>query len=208
MLPMGVHRRLQELPRAHARQLNRILERQKYAFAGARLRVHLQQILPLVDHFAGGNGVLRPARQHIRKRTFAGAVRPHNRMHLADVHGEAYALQNLGVVDGDLQVAYVQQGGVVVHCVSHLFAVVSLSVAFHSMAFHRHFSGVSALWVVRCRRVALMDCAYGLPSRVLYNGRAFTWLRRGGFAGGGIFARMLTYCRTSSMARRTAALFL
>ena len=68
------------------------------------VRLHLQEILAVVEHLAVGDLVLLLAGEHVGERRFAGAVRPHDGVHLAGVHGEVDAVQDFLAVDFDVQV--------------------------------------------------------------------------------------------------------
>ena len=50
-----------------------------------------EQILAVVEHLAAGHLVAVAAGQHLRQRALAGAVRPHDRVHLARLHREVDA---------------------------------------------------------------------------------------------------------------------
>ena len=44
-----------------------------------------------------------------RQRRFAGAVRPHDRVHFALVHGQRQPVEDLALLDTDLQVFHFKQ---------------------------------------------------------------------------------------------------
>ena len=65
--------------------LHRILEREEDPRLRALFGLHLEQILAVVRDRAAGDLVRRIAGQHLRERALAGAVRPHDGVHLAGV---------------------------------------------------------------------------------------------------------------------------
>ena len=103
-LALRVERGAQERHRADAGNLDRILEGQEHAGDGALVRLHLQEVLAVVEHLALGDLVLLLAGEHVGERRFAGAVRPHDGVHLAGVHGEVDAVQDFLAADFDVQV--------------------------------------------------------------------------------------------------------
>ena len=90
-----VEGRLQEVDVADAGDLHRVLEREEHALARPVLRAHGQQVLPLVGDGAPGDLVARPPRQHVRERRLPRPVRPHDRVHLARVHGQVQPLEDV-----------------------------------------------------------------------------------------------------------------
>ena len=92
-----------------ARNFDRILERQEHALGGALVRRHLQQVFAPEQDFAVGDFIARLAGDDVRQRRFAGAVRPHDRVHLARVHGERQPMENLALLDTDLQIFHFKQ---------------------------------------------------------------------------------------------------
>ena len=68
-----------------------------------------QQVGALEQHLAAGHLVAGLAGQHMGKCRFAGAVRTHDGMDLAIVHGEVEALENLAVVNTDLKIFDIEQ---------------------------------------------------------------------------------------------------
>ena len=66
VLADGVERGLQEVGVVHAGDLDRILERQEQALAGALLGVHVEQVVALVEHRALGDFVLGACRPGCR----------------------------------------------------------------------------------------------------------------------------------------------
>ena len=65
---------------------------------------HLEQILAVVRHRAAGDLVRRIARQHLRERALARAVRAHDRVDFAGVHGEVDALEDRLIADAGFEV--------------------------------------------------------------------------------------------------------
>ena len=92
-----------------AGNFDRILERQEHALGGALVRRHFQQVLAPEQDFAAGDFIARLAGDHVRKRRFAGAVRPHDRVHLARVHGERQPMENFAILDTDFQIFHFKQ---------------------------------------------------------------------------------------------------
>src|SRR5205085_8796568 len=99
MLANGIEGGTQEVCIADAGDLDGVLESKEDPFAGPLFRVHLQQVLPLVEHLAFGHLIDLPPGQHTRERALAGAVGPHDRMDLAGVDLEADASKNYFVLD-------------------------------------------------------------------------------------------------------------
>ena len=104
VLPLRVERGLEEIGVVHAGDLDRVLERHEHAFAGALVRIHVEQILALVGHLAARDLVLGMPGQRARKRALAGPVRAHDGVHFAGVHVQIDPLQDLFAFDADLQV--------------------------------------------------------------------------------------------------------
>ncbi len=103
-LALGVQRRAQEIHGGDAGNLDRILERQEHALGGALVRRHLQQVLALEQDLAAGDLIAGLAGDDMGQRRFAGAVRPHDRVHLALVHGERKPMEDLAILDPNLQI--------------------------------------------------------------------------------------------------------
>ena len=103
-LALGVQRRAQEVHGGDAGNFDRILEREKHALGGALVRRHLEQVFALEQDFAAGDFIARLAGDDMRERRFAGAVRPHDRVHFAFVHGERQPVEDLTILDTDLQI--------------------------------------------------------------------------------------------------------
>ncbi len=78
-----IERGLQEVGVVHARNLDRVLKRHEQALARARLRIHGEQILPLVLDRTRRDLVLGMPGEHAGERALAGTVRPHDGVHLA-----------------------------------------------------------------------------------------------------------------------------
>ena len=76
---------------ADARNFDRVLEGHEDAFSRAVFRRHLKQIFAVKLHRAVGYLIIFAPRQRRRKRTFPGAVRPHDGVNFArpDVKIEA-----------------------------------------------------------------------------------------------------------------------
>ena len=104
MLALRVQRGLQKVRVVHAGDLDRVLERHEHAFARAFVRIHREQVLAVVEHFAARHLIFRVPRERAGQRALAGAVGPHDRVDLALADREVDALEDLLVVDFDLQV--------------------------------------------------------------------------------------------------------
>ena len=103
-LALRVQRGAQEIHGGDAGNFHRILERQEHALGGALVGRHLQQVFALEQDFAAGDFIARLAGDDMAQRRFAGAVRPHDRVDFALVHGERQPVENLTLLDTDLQV--------------------------------------------------------------------------------------------------------
>ena len=102
---------------AHARKLHRVLEGEEYPRPGADLRRHLQQVPALKQDLAGRDCVIRPPGQHVGQGALARAVGAHDGVHLAGIHRQVHALQDLLVFNRDVKVAYFKHG--LVHFPGH-----------------------------------------------------------------------------------------
>ena len=74
--------------------LDRILEGEKDSGLGPLLRLHVEEILALVEHRAVRHRVGRVAGEHLCQRALAGAVWTHDGMNLTGVDGEIDALED------------------------------------------------------------------------------------------------------------------
>src|SRR6266566_3888136 len=77
--------------------------------APPRLRGHREQVLPFVPHLTGGDRVGRMAGEHLSERALPRAVRPHDRMHLAGLHRQVDALEDLAALDGGVEIPNLEQ---------------------------------------------------------------------------------------------------
>ena len=109
LLALRVERGTQELDGRDAGNFQRILERQEQARGGALVGRHVEQVLAVEAHRTCRRRVVGPPGEHIGQRRFSRAVRPHDGMHLAGVHGEVEAPQNGLAVDLDVQIFNVQK---------------------------------------------------------------------------------------------------
>ena len=64
----------------------------------------LLTLAPEVLHFACGDGVARPAREHVGEGALARAVRSHDGVHLARANFERQAVEDLLALDADVQI--------------------------------------------------------------------------------------------------------
>src|SRR3546814_779267 len=108
--PDRIQRLFEEGGVRHAGDFDRVLEGQEDALAGTLLRRHLQQVLALVEHLALGCLVALAAGQHIGEGGLAGAVGPHEGVHLAGLHRQVDALQDRLAADGGVQVLDLKHG--------------------------------------------------------------------------------------------------
>jgi hypothetical protein len=107
-LALRVQRGAQEIGVVDARDLDRILEREEQPERSARLGLELEQVPALELHRARGDLVALATGQHVAQRGLAGAVRTHDRVHLARVHREREALQDFLARDPDMEVVDLQ----------------------------------------------------------------------------------------------------
>ena len=105
----GVVGQTQELAVADAGDLDRILEREEDAGTCPRFGCQLEQIAAFVQDFADRHLIRGVAGQDFCEGALARTVRPHDRVHLAALHPEVEALEDLGAIDGRVQAAHVQQ---------------------------------------------------------------------------------------------------
>ena len=103
-LAHSVHRRAQEGHGGDARNLHGVLKGEEHAGGGALGRVHGKQVLTLPGDRARGDLVVVLAGQHISERRLAGAVRPHDGVHLAGRQREVEAFEDLAAIDIDVKV--------------------------------------------------------------------------------------------------------
>jgi hypothetical protein len=99
VLARGVQARTQEVGRADARNLHRVLERQEDAFARPLFGIHVEEILAQVGDLSAGHLVRVAPGQHLRQRALSGAVGPHDGVHFPGFHGEVDPPENLPVPD-------------------------------------------------------------------------------------------------------------
>src|SRR5690606_32429150 len=71
------------------------------ALGGALGRIELENALAVVEDVALGYLIVLAARQDVRQRRLAGAVRTHDGGDLAGLHGKVQAADDLGAVFGD-----------------------------------------------------------------------------------------------------------
>src|SRR3989304_5809502 len=105
MLSDGVQCGFQEIRVRDSRDLHRILEGQEDTAASPFLRVHLEEVFSFIRYGSPGHGIDIPSGKHCCERAFSGAVGTHNRVHLARVHPEVDASQDLIAVDAGMQVS-------------------------------------------------------------------------------------------------------
>jgi hypothetical protein len=110
-LALGVQRRLEEGHGGDAGDLDRVLEGKEQACDGALVRLHVEQVLAVEQHFATGDLVVFLAGEHIAQRRLARAVAPHDGVHLALGNNEVHALEDFALFDADAQVADFEHWG-------------------------------------------------------------------------------------------------
>jgi len=110
VLPDLVDRRLQEVGVVHPGDLDRILEGEEDALAGAFLGLQLRDVLAPVTDDALRDRVALAARDHMRQGALPRAVRPHHRVGLAQRDLEIEAAQDLAALDLDVQAADFEEG--------------------------------------------------------------------------------------------------
>ena len=104
MLADRVHRLAEKVVHAHSRQFYRILKCQENALFGTFVRIHIEQILTLVDRRAARYFIVLTSCQHGCERALAGSVRSHDGVNLTRVHREVDALEDLDVLDPGLEI--------------------------------------------------------------------------------------------------------
>src|SRR6266850_3264485 len=89
-----VEGRFEEIGAIHAGDLDRILKGQEDPFPGAFFRIHLKQILPLVEDLTFGDLVTVATRQDCRERALAARIGAHDSVDLARIDRKVNAVQN------------------------------------------------------------------------------------------------------------------
>src|SRR6185369_349092 len=82
-LALGVERGAQEGHRSDTRHFHRILERKENTLGRAFIGRHLEDVVPVQQHFAFGHLVVVLSGQHVGERRFARSVRAHDGRDLA-----------------------------------------------------------------------------------------------------------------------------
>ena len=83
----------------------RVLEREEQTLLRPLVGFHLGHVLAVEEHLPPGDLVGRVAHERVGERRLAGAVRPHDRVHLVLAHGQVDTLDDLGaVLQGHVQV--------------------------------------------------------------------------------------------------------
>ena len=104
-LAHGVDRAAQEARHRDAGNRMRILEGEEEAALRALVGAELGHVLPLEEEASLGDLVGGVTHQCVGEGRLAGAVRPHDRVHLVQIHLEVHALDDLGaVLERDVQV--------------------------------------------------------------------------------------------------------
>jgi len=82
---------------------HRILEREEHALGGALVGIHLKQVFALEQDFASGHVIARLAGDDMAERRLAGAVRPHDGVNFACIHGEVETMKDLVIFHLNLE---------------------------------------------------------------------------------------------------------
>jgi len=88
----------QEIHVVHTRDLDRVLEREKQAFARPLIGLHREQVAAEIGHGALADFVAFAAGEHSGERALARAVGPHDRVHLVGIHREIDPTQDLAAI--------------------------------------------------------------------------------------------------------------
>ena len=104
VLALGVERGLEEVGVVDAGNLDGILEGHEHAFTRALVRIHVEQVLPVVEHFPARHLVFGVPGQRAGERALAGAVRAHDGVHFAGFDVEIDALEDLFVLGLHLEI--------------------------------------------------------------------------------------------------------
>ena len=108
-LALRIQRGAQEIHGGNTGNFHRILERQEHALGGALVRRHFEEVLALEQDLAAGDFIARLAGDDMGQRRFAGAVRPHDRVDLARIHGERQPVEDFALLDTNLQIFHFKQ---------------------------------------------------------------------------------------------------
>jgi hypothetical protein len=100
-LALGIESGAKERHGGDAWDLQGVLERQENAARGPLVRGEREKIGALELHFAGRYLVARLSGQYMGERRLAGAIRPHDGMHLAAFDDEIDTFEYFAVVDLD-----------------------------------------------------------------------------------------------------------
>src|SRR5437764_9931303 len=98
MAALRVQGSAQEIHVVYTRDFDRVLEREKYAFTRPLVGRHREEIAAAIGDTALGHFVAVAAREHRGKRRLPGAVRPHDRVHLAVADRQIDPFQDLAAV--------------------------------------------------------------------------------------------------------------
>ena len=104
LLALRVERGAQERHGGDAGDFDRILEGEEEALGGALVGIEVEHVLAVEQDLPLRHLVVGLAGEHIGERRLARSVRAHDRVHLALVHREIEAVQDLLAVDFDVQV--------------------------------------------------------------------------------------------------------
>ena len=95
---------LEKVSAVHAGNLDRILEGEKHAFAGAFLGVECKQVLAAVYDFAASDVVAFAAGKDRGERALTAAVGAHDGVHFSGINREVDSFENLPAFHGGAQV--------------------------------------------------------------------------------------------------------
>src|SRR5580658_139565 len=105
----GVERGAQEIHVVHARDLDRVLEGEEDALTRPLVGAERQEVAALIGDAALRHVVAVAAGENARQRALAGAVGPHDRMHLAGGDAQIDAAEDLAPIgDAGVQIGYLQ----------------------------------------------------------------------------------------------------
>ena len=110
VLAQRVQRGAQKIHGGDAGDFERILEGEKDALGRALVGLQRQEILAFKEHATLRDLVAFAAGEHIGERGLARAVRAHDGVHLARVHGKIEAVEDLPLADPDVEVLDFKQG--------------------------------------------------------------------------------------------------
>src|SRR5690606_19631308 len=109
-LALRIERLAQELDVGDAGNLDRVLKTEEQASGGPFVRLERKQVLTCERDRATSDLVPWAAAEHIGQRRLARAVRPHDRVHFARVHGEREPVKDRRAADGGVEIIDLEHG--------------------------------------------------------------------------------------------------